>query len=539
MKRHLRRGLFLLIVLALVLPMGGLLSAQDEKVVTVGLSSEPANLDPRHYELTPSTFAVVWQIYEPLFYHDTRTDELTPGLAESWEQIDEDSYQFNLRQDVSWHDGEPFTADDVVWTMSRIPFQVSQYDLDPETPVEKVDDYTVIINTNGPIGYFLRQTMALNVRILPEHIMEPYYAETRAMTFEPTTDEDGNEVTAEDQMEDALYALERGDTWTEPAYVGTGPFKFNNWERGVEIVLDANDDYWGGRPNVDQLIFRWVEEDTSRLIGLEAGDFDIILDFPDQEVSRLEEAPNIGVIVSPGLGYHMLTINTVTPALSDVRVRQAIAYALDKEAILDLYPGIVSRTCGPLSAISGFYNDAVNCYDYNPDMARQLLEEAGWDSSQTITLKTVPTMTDEALVIQQYLADVGINVEVQEVEAGVYYSQVRTGESELALYSFSNIVDPDHIYWVFHTDWLGGGIFGYDNETVNTLTVEGKSETDQEARVAMYNEVQDTIVNDAVAVFLYSADTLRAYRTDRITGLEEMPNPTDVFYWLRSVDVIQ
>ena len=235
----------------------------------------------------------------------------------------------------------------------------------------------------------------------------------------------------------------------------------------------------------------------------------------------------------------MLTINTVTPALSDVRVRQAIAYALDKEAILDLYPGIVSRTCGPLSAISGFYNDAVNCYDYDPDMARQLLEEAGWDSSQTITLKTVPTMTDEALVIQQYLADVGINVEVQEVEAGVYYSQVRTGESELALYSFSNIVDPDHIYWVFHTDWLGSGIFGYDNETVNTLTVEGKSETDQEARVTMYNEVQDTIVNDAVAVFLYSADTLRAYRADRITGLEEMPNPTDVFYWLRSVDVIQ
>ncbi len=539
MHHIIRRSLFAVIALALALPLTGPALGQELKVVTIGLAGEPTNLDPRNYTYTTSTFAVSWQIYEPLIYHDTRDDSLLPGLAESWEQLDEDSYQFNLRQDVTWHDGEPFTAEDVAWTFSHIPFQVQQYDLDPENPVEIVDDHTIIINTNGPVGYFLRQTVALNVRIMAEHVMEPFYTEVRNMEFEETTDEEGNVVTAEEQRAQALYEINRGEAWTEPPYIGTGPFMFNSWERGVEIVLDANPDYWGGRPNVDRLIYRWVEEDTSRLIGLEAGDFDLIVDFPESEVERLMGEPNITVLASPGLGYHMLTMNTVTPGLDDVRVRRAIAYAINQEELMELYPGTVTRTCGPLSVNSSFYNENVNCYDYDPDMARQLLAEAGWDGSITFTLKTIPAWTDEALLIQQYLADVGITVEVQEVEPGSYYTEVRSGESELALYGFGNIVDPDHIYWVFHNEWLGGRIFNYNNERVNELTVMGKGVTDPEERAAIYDEVQQIIVDDAIAVFLYSADYLRAYRSDRLTGLEEMPNPTDVFYWLRSVDIVE
>lgn len=529
------------LVAALMMTISGLSVAQDgSKTAVIGLSSEPSNLDPRNYSFTPSTFAIAYQIYEPLLYHDTRTDELIPGLAESYEILDEDSYQFNLRQDVTWHDGEAFNADDVVWSLTRTANRVSEYGLDPANPVEVLDEYTIIVNTNGPQGPFLKQNLALNIRILPEHILESYYADARVAEYEATTDEEGNEVTAEAVRDAALRSIDRGDDWQEPAYIGTGPFVFGEWERGRQIVLTANDDYWGGRPNLDEVIFRWVEEDTSRIIGLESGDFDLVLGVPETDVDRLSGVEGVEVLVSPGLGYQMLTMNQSVPALSDVRVRQAIAYAVDQNEIAALYGDLATRTCGPLSVNSGFYNSNVNCFEYDPDAARALLNEAGWDGSTTLQLKTVSDLLDEALLVEFYLEDVGIDVDVQEVDAASYYSEVRSGESELALYSFGNIVDPDHMYWVFTSTILGGRIFSYENVSVDELLLSGQQIADIESRSELYNEAQQTIVDeDTVAVFLYSSAYLRAYRTDRLTGIELMPRPTDVFYWLRSADIVE
>ena len=140
MRRTLRHITLLLLVLALLLVVSSNIIAQDETVAVIGLSTEPPSLDHRNYDLTSNTFAVIWQIYEPLLYHDTRTDELIPGLAESWEQLDEDSYQFNLRQGVTWHDGVPFTANDVAWSFTRTANRISEYGLDPAQPVEVIDD---------------------------------------------------------------------------------------------------------------------------------------------------------------------------------------------------------------------------------------------------------------------------------------------------------------------------------------------------------------------------------------------------------------
>lgn len=534
-----RKVLVLLFSLALLASLtGGFVVAQDEKVVTIGLSAEPTTLDHRNYSLTASTFAVVWQLYEPLIYHDTRTDELLPGLAESWEQLDEDSYQFNLRQGVTWHDGEPFTADDVVWSFTRTENRRLQYGLAAENPVEKIDDHTVIINTDGPQGPFLRQNLALNMYVLAEHVMEPYYAESRAAAYEPTKDANGKDLSADDVKNAALMAIDRGDQWTEAPFIGTGPFKFVNWDRGTEIVLAANDDYWGGQPKVDKLVYRWVEDDNSRVIGLESGDFDIIINVPQAEVERLQGEENIGLIMSPGKGYSMLTMNQKVAALSDARIRQAIAYAIDKDEIAGLYENLVMRTCGPLSTSSPFYNANVNCFDYDPDQAKELLADAGWDPDQHLQLKITANLADEGLLIQQYLGDVGVSVDIQEVDAASYYQEVRAGESELALYSFGNVIDPDHIYWVFTTTpGLGGPIFSYENAHVNDILAQGQRSTDEATRKTIYNEAQQIIVEeDTVAVFLYSASILRGYRTDRVTGLDEMPLPTDIFYHFRTMD---
>ncbi len=129
-----RKVLLLMLLVSLFTVTISLTVAQEEKVVTIGLASEPPTLDHRNYNLTPSTFAIVWQIYEPLLYHDTRTDELIPGLATDFEQLDESSYLFHLRE-TTWHDGEPFNADDVVWTLTRTHNKIREYGLNPESPV--------------------------------------------------------------------------------------------------------------------------------------------------------------------------------------------------------------------------------------------------------------------------------------------------------------------------------------------------------------------------------------------------------------------
>ncbi|HMR65080.1 MAG TPA: ABC transporter substrate-binding protein, partial [Anaerolineae bacterium] len=223
------------------------------KTVTIGLGTEPANLDPRNYVYTPGTFSVAWQIFEPLVYHDTRTDELIPGLAVEWEQLDPTTYEFKLREGVTWHDGEPFTAEDVAWTLTRGPRPILEFGLNPEQPVEVIDDQTIRVYTANPVGYFMVQSIALNLRIMPEHILGDRYADCRAAMAEQGLEADSTtEVCTE---------VEKNQVWTENI-VGTGPFKLKAWEPGISLVLEANPAYWAGAPKIDELVFKWVEEDA-------------------------------------------------------------------------------------------------------------------------------------------------------------------------------------------------------------------------------------------------------------------------------------
>ena len=533
--KHLVLGLLGLVLAATASACGTQSAPTEEqsspKTITIGLGAEPANLDPRNYNFTAGTFAVAWQIFEPLVYHDTRTDELIPGLAESWQQLDPTSYEFKLRQGVAWHDGEPFTAEDVAWTLTRGPRPIQEFVLNPDKPVEVLDDHTIRVYTAHPVGYFMVQSIALNLRIMPGHILSDGYADCQTAMAEQ-----GLEAEATGAV---CTEVEKNRVWTENI-VGTGPFKFKAWDPGVRIVLEANSEYWGGPPKIKELLFKWVEEDATRIINLEAGEYDLILGVSDTDIERLEAEENITLLKSPGYGYDMITLNQAAPALADERVRQAIAYAVDKEALMKLFPGVVTRTCGPLSTRSSFYNAEVNCYDYDPDQARAMLAEAGWDSNTTLTLKTPPNQQNEAQLIQRNLQDTGLEVELITVETGAYYQEVRDGQSELALYGFANIVDPDHMYWVFHKDWILGKASAYQNDTVSALLEQGQTTTDQAERRRIYNEAQQIIVDDdAVAVFLYSHDDVRAYRNDRVTGIQEMPAPTDVLYWLRSADVVE
>ena len=555
-----RRLPWITLVLAFFMSLAApaLTLAQPTRTVVIGLDAEPENLDPRNYNFNPATFAVSWRLFEPLLIHDTRRGALIPGLAERYEPLTPARYRFDLRQGVTWHDGQPFTADDVAWTLTRTPDRIKEYLLDPANPVEIIDRYTIIVNTAGEVGPFLLQTVALNWRILPRHIYEPLYAHYRAMS-----DSELLQVLAavgvapgegETPLERALFEVERGALWQEPTdangnplYIGTGPFRFRRWERGAQIVMTANDAYWGGRPHIDRLVWRWEADAAARLAALEAGDFDLILDAPESEIERLRADEDIEIIASPGLNYRALTLNLRTPALSDLRVRQAIAHAIDVDALVNLFPpGMATRTCAPLPASSPFNSDAALCYDHDPDKARALLDEAGWNPATALRLTITEGDLPEAAAIRDALAEVGVMVNLETVDRDTHRLVVTQGRAEMALYTFANVVDPDHMYWVFHGDWLGagkaagaGGIFGYDDPDVNAWTVQGQTTADPEARRQAYDQAQRKIAQDLPAIFLYSRAEITAYRADRLAGVTAMPRPTDVFYWLATADVIQ
>ncbi len=473
------------------------LAAQEGLGFTIIDSAEPTNLDARSYYFTPA-YSVVWRINETLLHHDTMTGELHPQLATSYKIIDDRTYEFELRPDVRWHDGTPLTPDD-------IEFSYMQPWLDPEAVyverVEKVSDTTVRVVTTEPFGFFLVQDVALNRRILPKHLLD---------------------------------GVPLDQVWEHP--VGTGPFKFVEWNRGERVRLAPNEDYWGEKPSIDPLDFRGVTEAATRLVNLEAGDADLVMDPPVADLTRLADSDEVEIINSPGLGYDYLAMNLGNANLAKLEVRQAVNYAINKDALLQLYPeGFAVRTYGPLSNQSWAVNTDVPHYDHDPAKAKQLLGQAGVPDGFDVSMKTTSEYGEMAQAIQQDLAAVGINVKINVLEQATFLDQIRAGDSEMYLFGWANIVDPDHMYYVFSSEQQGKERMNFANERLDALFQQGRTTVEQEQRLPIYHEAQAIIVEEGPMVFLLTRGTLRGYREDRWTGFQPQPLPTDVLTYLNTV----
>ncbi|WP_411809990.1 glutathione ABC transporter substrate-binding protein [Alkalihalophilus marmarensis] len=460
--------------------------AQGGGTLNIAVLSDATHLDPHHGADIPSANVYHGKIFETLVIQDEDM-EIQPGLAEEWERVDDLTWTFKLREDVTFHDGTPFTAEAVEATLNRV--------LDPEvgstraslfemiTEIEVVSDYEVKLVTEYPFSPLLS-----NLAHYSGGIISP----------------------------DAIEADYNGTPLTENP-VGTGPLTFESWTPGQQIVLSNNEDHWGGGMKVDEVVFKVVPEDLTRLAEVETGESHIAEPVGTGDITRIEESQTMNLYRSDGLGIDYIGFNMNKEPFDDVRVRQAINLAIDTEAIVDhVYNGVGIKAEGPMGPAVWGYDPDLKGYDQDIEEAKRLLAEAGYENGFDTTIWTNDNRErmDVTEVVQSQLAEVGINVSIEVLEWGAYLDKTGSGEHDMFILGWSNMTgDADYNqYYLFHSDTHGdaGNRSYYYNEDVDRLIDEGRQESDLDKRLAIYHEAQAIEVEEAPLVLIRHTEYVAA-----------------------------
>jgi ABC-type transport system substrate-binding protein len=460
-------------------------------IIAGGVDVESMNV---HAATASPSFSVLGHIYEPLFTMSPE-GELQPLLAESLEEGDEENtYILTLRQGVEFTDGTPFNADAVKANLDRVldtenaaPFR---FLIDRVQEVVVVDDYTVELRLTSdfaPLGAHLSHDSL--------GMMSP-------------------------------AAIEQGPDFLASNAVGTGPFMLSDWRRDEAVTLVRNPNYWGDAPALESVVFRVIPEDGARLIEVEAGTVDVAVRVPPAEADRLAASQNIEITNVPGLRTIYIFFNTTQEPFTDVRVRQAVNYAVDVQGIVDaLFEGAARVSDAPIApGVFGYSPQPV--YERDVDRARELLEEAGIEEGTTVTLYH-PTgrYIQDALVadaVRAQLAEVGLNVELQTLEWTQYVPHVRReapdNDVQFAMLGWGTVtMDADYgLFALFHSTEIPPGFNGafYQNPDVDVLLDEARTNLDEDRRRELYAEAIEIIWNDAPWLFLYSEVQLTAIRSN-------------------------
>jgi peptide/nickel transport system substrate-binding protein len=493
------------------------LPARD--TIIVALSAAPTTLDPADHRSRLSE-TVVRNMFDGLVTRDTRSG-VHLELAESLEWLDDATLQVALRQGVLFHDGVEMTADDVVFTFERIINEnMIEYPevhssprkglIAPLESVEKVDDYTVVMNFTAVWPPAMQ--MLVHQQIVPKHYLE--------------------EVGTEGFVQHPI---------------GTGPFKFVSATGLDEIVMERFDDYWGGAPDLEpvgpacvrQVVFRVIPEASTRVAALLAGEVDIIQALPPELTETLAQTPGIQVGTAPSTQPKWMEMNVSMPPFDDVRVRQAMNYAVDKELIIEaIYGGRAVPLPGALSPYNNYVNQSLSPYRYDPAEALAMLEEAGWTDSDGdgvldkggqplgFTLDTLEDFRQLAEAVADQLRAIGVDVSVRFWEYSVVKPMLLAGERMAYLDDWGDSAfDPvGHFEAKWHGQVEGepygrGNFSTYNNERVNELIKLGEITGDPAERQALYDEAQAIVYDEAPAIFLVLPEEAEAARAD-ITNWE-------------------
>lgn len=482
------------------------------KDIVFAVGTPILNLDPG---VGTDTYAdtVKFQIMEGLVQTNADTGAIEPMLATEWNVADDHkTWTFKLRPGVKFHDGTPLTSADVVASINRIIAPGSglnrSSDLVDIAEVKAVDDMTVEVITHQPVGTLL-QLLSLNSAV----------------------------IVSKKSLEEFGPAMD----WHP---VGTGPFKYDSHvpERSVKLV--RNDDYWGRAPVPDSITFVAVPESSTRMAMLETGEADIVVDVPSLDIPRLRETKGITLLRKPTTRVAHLGFNTGATPLNDVRVRQAINSAVDRQGIIDgVLGGLAEKTDSIISpGLHGYA--AQELYPYDTDKAKKLLADAGLTDGFAVTISTpqgryyMDRETVEA--VQAQLMEVGIKAEVQVVDWSSYLSMLQepAATNKIQMYFLgweSNIDDIQYILdTVFDSKRIppdGWNTMFYKNDEAQKLADEIRSEVDVAKRDALVAKIQKVIMQDAPWVPLFTYVKVTGYRSN-IEGLEFYSNDT---YRLRNV----
>lgn len=486
-------------VFRVVAALGLLLSlslAAAQGTLIIAQGTDPAKLDPHDVTDSPSA-TVTSHIFETLF-ELTADGEIVPHLVESY-TVSEDglTWTLSLRSGITFHDGTPFNAEAVKVNLDRF--------LDP---------------ANGFAFRFLLSRI-VNVEVLDELTVEL----TLDAPFAPLLAHMTHSSTA---MISPAVLASGVDVSENP--VGTGPFEFVSWNRGERVTLRRNDNYWGEKPGVEGVVFLNVPESTTRMALVESGEAHVAVRVPPQDIARLDALPDVTVENVSSVRTIYIYFNHTKAPFTDVRVRRAINHAVDKEEIAEFVLGGAVRVSDAPVSPGVFGYAPVGSYEYNPELARQLLAEAGQSNlSAVLHCPTGRYLQDIQIceAIQSQLAEVGVTVQIETLEWTSYLEFTNRPASEntvqMAMLGWGTVTgDADYgLYALFHTSQhvpAGSNRAFYSNALVDELLDTARSISDNSLREQLYRDAMEIIWNDAAWLFLHSETQLVAVR-DNVEGL--------------------
>lgn len=474
---------------------------QTGGVLRAGMQTDPVGLDP-HTTSATSSRNMLENVYDTLVMFDSG-GRIVPGLVESWETSEDGlTWTFTLRGDVTFHNGDPLTAGDVAFSINRIK--------DPEVASPNAGDFEVVESVEAQGDATVVFTLS-----------EPY---------SPLLSKLANSLNVV-----VSQAVVEASGNLDEEVVGTGPFRFAEYLPQTRMVLEKNPEYWGtdeagnALPYLDGITFTFYPDPTSRTTALVTGNVDWIEYVPAADLPSLQANPDLAVVGGLSANFRSLYLNPNEPPLDNVQVRQAIAYAIDEQAIVDLAlfgTGGVAST-GTTIPANSFYAVAESPYTgQDLEQARALLAEAGFADGFDLDLYVTSTydfLRTPAEVIQADLAQVGIRVNIRAEDWSIYLPTVLEGNFTATILGESGQSDPDdYLYNIFHTD-AGGNFPKFSDTELDRLLEQGRRVSGEAERKAIYDQVQARLLELAPQVFLFHSAQYEAHSAS-VVGFEHFPN---------------
>lgn len=485
-------------------------AAKNSDVLLLGQVAEPQSLDPQ-VATAANDSRILVNIYEGLVRNGDGSLQLEPALAESWTISDDGkTYTFHLRNHVRFHDGAPFDADAVKFTFERMlnsshpyyhtgPFPLSFF-FSVIDKIETPDSKTVVFQLKEPFAPFLSNLATPAGLIVSPAAVKQY---------------------------DKDYSR-------HPS--GTGPFKFSEWIANQRVVVTANDDYWDGRPVLQYVVFRPITDPNTRVAEMLSGGIDAMVEVPADNVPLFLADPRFRLYQATGPHVWYSMLNASLPPFDDVRVRQAVNYAVNKQNIVKyILQDSADVAEGPIpSAFDWAFDPDTQAYPYNPQKARELIKAAGAEGQKIVFYVTEggSGMLDPipmATAIQADLKAVGLMVEIQTFEWNTYLSKVNSGLKQAHMAEMAWMTnDPDTLpFLTLHSaSWPDKGGFNsgyYSNKQLDALLDKARISNDRSERAELYRQVQRIVHQDAPWLFVANWKQ-NAVASERVSNFKLQPN---------------
>ena len=471
---------FILAAAAVAMACSPALAAKDRLIIAD--QYDVTSMDPIGHNDVPSG-RCCFELYDTLILRDVNND-IQPGLAVSWEILSPTEYKFHLRKGVKFHNGEPFTAEDVKYSLMRATTdkgaKIRAYAKDVKD-VKVLDDYTCVIELKAPNYAFFNSLSHYWATILNKKAVE-----------------------------------EAGDdygTLAKPP-VGTGPFKFLSWSKNNKYELERFDDFWGKKPAYKYIEVRSIPEASNRTIELETGGVDIAYPIVVNDLNRVKENPRLVLYQKPAMNTTYLGFNTQKAPFSDVRARRAVSAALDTilihKAVYERLGknGTVPRAVVP-PKIPYSINDTCPEHKQDQELAKKLLKEAGVKEGTVVQLWTNERKErmDMAQIIKAQLAEVGLVAEIKVLEWGAYLNGLQEKQHDMFILGWSNsIPDPNYSMSNLLEGGAGANYTFFNNPEFDATMDKGRKTPDGPERAAVYRKAQEIINDQAPMVFLHCDD---------------------------------